>query len=66
MVGIIVVLLLHLNFNVCFYCYLDDFDNVYIAHCYPYTYSQLQKYLRAIEQDPIKKNRFQRKFLCLT
>lgn len=46
--------------------YLDDFDTVYIAHCYPYTYSQLQKFLKGLEQDPVKKNRFQRKFLCLT
>lgn len=44
----------------------DDFDTVYIAHCYPYTYTQLQRYLRSIEQDPQKKNRFERKFLCLS
>lgn len=44
----------------------DDYDNVLIAHCYPYTYTHLQKYLKSIELDPIKKNRFQRKFLCLT
>ena len=48
MVGTIVVLLLLSNFKVVFMIILDDFDNVYIAHCYPYTYSQLQKYLRAI------------------
>ncbi len=48
MVVTIVVLLLLSNFNVVLMIILDDFDNVYIAHCYPYTYSQLQKYLRAI------------------
>ncbi len=25
-----------------------DFDNVLIAHCYPYTYTHLQRYLRSI------------------
>ena len=39
---------------------------MYIAHCYPYTYTQLQKYLRNIENDPVKKNRMVRKTLCLT
>jgi hypothetical protein len=48
MVVTIVVLLLLSNFNVVLMIILDDFDNVYIAHCYPYTYSQLQKYLRII------------------
>ncbi len=24
----------------------DDFDTVYIAHCYPYTYSKLQLFLK--------------------
>ena len=46
--------------------FLDDYDNVLIAHCYPYSYTHLQKYLKSIESDPVKKNRFQRKFLCLT
>lgn len=27
---------------------LDDYDTVYIAHCYPYTYTKLQLYLRDI------------------
>jgi hypothetical protein len=44
----------------------DDYDNVYIAHCYPYTYTRLQKYLKQLESDPVKKHRFQRKLLCLT
>jgi cytosolic carboxypeptidase protein 2/3 len=43
-----------------------DNDTVYIAHCYPYTYTRLLKFLKGLENDPIKKHRFQRKFLCLT
>lgn len=26
----------------------DDFDTVYIAHCYPYTYSKLQLFLKDV------------------
>jgi hypothetical protein len=46
--------------------YKDDYDCVYIAHCYPYTYTRLQRYLQNLYSDPVKKHRFQRKFLCLT
>ena len=60
----------NLTFTLKFECFfpnnLDDYDTVYIAHCYPYTYTQLNKYLKTIEMDPVKKNRFQRKFLSLT
>jgi len=66
MVDSIVVSLLLLNSKVYFLFNSDDYDNILIAHCYPYTYTHLQKYLRSIELDPVKKNRFQRKFLCLT
>jgi hypothetical protein len=45
---------------------LDDFDTVYIAHCYPYTYTKLQLYLRDIESDPKRKHLVQRKSLCQT
>ncbi|XP_048358394.1 cytosolic carboxypeptidase 3 [Sphaerodactylus townsendi] len=34
-----------------------DRDTCYFAHCYPYTYSNLQDYLSAIARDP-KKSRF--------
>lgn len=27
-------------------------DTVYFAHCYPYTYSDLQRYLNRLEMDP--------------
>lgn len=29
-----------------------DSDTCYLAHCYPYTYSQLQRYLRCISSNP--------------
>lgn len=29
-----------------------DSDTCYLAHCYPYTYSQLQRYLRNISSNP--------------
>jgi hypothetical protein len=28
--------------------YTDDCDTVYIAHCYPYTYSRLQNFLKEV------------------
>nr|XP_009938482.1 PREDICTED: cytosolic carboxypeptidase 3 [Opisthocomus hoazin] len=31
-----------------------DQDTCYFAHCYPYTYSNLQEYLGAISNDPVK------------
>lgn len=43
-----------------------DYDCVYFAHCYPYTYTQLCRYLKALESDPTKKNRVKRKQLCQT
>ena len=44
----------------------DDNDNVYIAHCYPYTYTRLLKFIKGLESDPVKRTRFQKKFLCLS
>ncbi|KAL4508114.1 hypothetical protein ABPG72_021487 [Tetrahymena utriculariae] len=41
-----------------------DNDTVYFAHCYPYTYSQLCRYMRLVENDPSKRNRVKRKTLC--
>ena len=37
-----------------------------MAHCYPYTYTQLLKYFRLIENDPVKRTRVQKKMLCQT
>jgi hypothetical protein len=58
--------LLHAALRTYASAHADDYDTVYIAHCYPYTYTRLQKYLKTLENDPVKKHRFQRKFLCLT
>ena len=41
-----------------------DYDTVYFAHSYPYTYSDLRRYLAKIESDPRTKDKFQRKMLC--
>ena len=30
----------------------NDHDTVFLSHCYPYTYTDLQKDLQALEQDP--------------
>ena len=43
-----------------------DDDTVYFAHSYPYTYSDLQRYLDDLEKDPQARNRFRRKTLCQT
>lgn len=43
---------------------VDDYDTVYIAHCYPYTYSRLQNFLKEVETDPRRKHLVQRKTLC--
>lgn len=45
---------------------LDDNDTVYIAHCYPYTYTRLQNFLKELEVDPKRKHLVQRKTLCQT
>lgn len=42
----------------------NDFDTVYLAHCYPYTYTDNIKYLNQLEADPKKKNRMRRRTLC--
>ena len=39
-------------------------DTVYITHCFPYTYSQLQQYLDNLEVDPLRKHKLKRKNLC--
>ncbi len=44
----------------------DDYDTVYFAHCYPYTYSDLCTFIKSVEEDPVKKNRLKRKVLCQT
>ncbi|KAM6301681.1 LOW QUALITY PROTEIN: cytosolic carboxypeptidase 3 [Podargus strigoides] len=41
-----------------------DRDTCYFAHCYPYTYSNLQEYLLAISKDPVKSKFCKIHMLC--
>jgi hypothetical protein len=43
-----------------------DNDTLYVAHCHPYTYSDLCKHLNKIMSDSKKRNKIRRKTLCLT
>lgn len=39
---------------------------VYFAHCYPYTYTKLQKYLLSLQKDPDRNRNLKRRVLCKT
>ncbi|CAH1786787.1 unnamed protein product [Owenia fusiformis] len=41
-------------------------DKVYFAHCYPYTYTDLQHYLRDVANDPVKTKICKQRVLCRT
>ena len=41
-------------------------DTCYLAHCYPYTFSDLQNDLDALEADPKRSVFMKRDVLCLT
>ena len=43
-----------------------DFDNIYVAHSYPYSYTELQYYLNALEEDPERSRYIRRRLLCET
>lgn len=43
-----------------------DCDLVYFSHCYPYSYTDLQKDLLELEKDPHVSRRFRRRKLCET
>merc|ERR1712232_888028 len=43
-----------------------DADTVYFAHCYPYSYTDLQEDLRLLESDPNMARRFRRRKPCDT
>jgi len=43
-----------------------DNDTAYFAHCYPYTYTDLCRYLDQLESDPKKKNRMRRRTMTQT
>ncbi|KUF99245.1 Reticulocyte-binding protein 2 a [Phytophthora nicotianae] len=38
----------------------------YFAHCYPYTYTRLQRYLLSMQKDPDRRNNFKRRVMCKT
>ncbi|TMW63340.1 hypothetical protein Poli38472_002281 [Pythium oligandrum] len=38
----------------------------YFAHCYPYTYSRLQRFLLTLQKDPERNRYFRRRVLCKT
>ena len=48
----------------CTYQFSHSRDTVYLAYCYPYTYTDLQRYLRHLEEDPKCRQRFRRRVLC--
>ncbi|XP_068979305.1 cytosolic carboxypeptidase 2-like [Bombus flavifrons] len=52
-----------LTFNVSF---PHDRDTVYLAHCYPYTYTDLQEYLAKLAANPIKSRYAKLRLLCRT
>ncbi|WAR02838.1 CBPC2-like protein [Mya arenaria] len=41
-------------------------DTVYLAHCFPYTYTDLQDYLLDLQNDPIKSKICKQRVLCRT
>ncbi|XP_026168193.1 cytosolic carboxypeptidase 2 isoform X2 [Mastacembelus armatus] len=41
-----------------------DSDTCYLAHCYPYTYSHLQRYLRCISSNPVVTSYCKLRVLC--
>ncbi|CAB3370016.1 Hypothetical predicted protein [Cloeon dipterum] len=41
-----------------------DQDTVYVAHCYPYTYSTLQEYLLNLQNHPVKSEYTKLRLLC--
>ena len=44
----------------------QDGDTLYFSYCYPYTYSDLQKFLHLLQKDKKRSIHFRRKLLCLT
>lgn len=43
-----------------------DQDVVYLAHCYPYTYTDLQNYLEELKADPERSQYCRHRALCRT
>ncbi|KAH7476633.1 Cytosolic carboxypeptidase 3 [Phytophthora ramorum] len=38
----------------------------YFAHCYPYTYTRLQRFILSLQKDPERRNNFKRRVMCKT
>ncbi|KAG7390320.1 Cytosolic carboxypeptidase 2 [Phytophthora pseudosyringae] len=38
----------------------------YFAHCYPYTYTRLQRVILSMQKDPERRNNFKRRVMCKT
>lgn len=48
------------------YTFHSDGDRVYFAYNFPYTFTRLQRFIRSIEENPIKQKFFRRRLLCRT
>lgn len=46
------------------YEFKEEEDEVFFAHCYPYTYTMLQDYLTALAQDPFRSSVCKQRVLC--
>ncbi|CAH3186518.1 unnamed protein product [Porites lobata] len=44
----------------------NEDDTYYFAHCYPYTYSDLQEYLQNLRNDPVRSRICKQRVLCRT
>lgn len=44
----------------------NENDTYYFAHCYPYTYSDLQEYLQEFRNDPVQSRICKQRVLCRT
>lgn len=55
------------HYSLTFSCrFEEDHDTVYIAHCYPYTYTMLQNYLTSLSQDESRSQYVRQRVLCRT
>eukprot|EP00039_Didymoeca_costata_P003363 m.67150 g.67150 ORF g.67150 m.67150 type:complete len:1070 (+) comp11865_c0_seq2:211-3420(+) len=48
------------------YTFQEHDDVVYFAHCYPYTYTNLQNYLTSLHQHPLRSKYIRHRVLCHT
>ena len=48
------------------YTFRSDGDRVYFAYNFPYTFTRLQRFVRKIEEDPVRQKVFRRRLLCRT